>query len=164
MWKRVIGSIFLFLLWMVIAVGQTPPSEEAAPPQLTDEMEQEAKSIEQLIVSPCCWTSPVSDHYSGAAWEVRGKIRELLAEGKNRQEVLDYYVEQHGRKILSAPENSGFDSLAYSLPLVFLIAGAILAGLIIHKLRVRGVKSDGAPSEAKIDQRYADLLEKEMME
>ena len=48
-------------------------------------VEREAKQIERMLIAPCCWTQPVSKHFSGAAAEIRQGIRQMLSEGKTRQ-------------------------------------------------------------------------------
>jgi cytochrome c-type biogenesis protein CcmH len=65
-------------------------------------VEREAKQIERMLIAPCCWTQPVSDHYSAEADQIRAGIRAMLAAGKTRQQILDAYVAQYGERILQS--------------------------------------------------------------
>jgi cytochrome c-type biogenesis protein CcmH len=157
--------LLLLLLGFVIGLSAAiAQDEQQSTILLTEAQEKEAREIEELLIAPCCWTSPVSEHYSGAAWEIRDGIRKKLAAGQSRSEILKFYVDQHGKRILSAPEASGFNSLAYYLPVLFLGAGAAVAVFVIQKLRSRRPEEEAKPVRAKIDPRYADLLEKELQE
>lgn len=157
-------SLFLYgvcvLALCLPLLGQQAQQASAVAPEL----EAEAKELEGMIIAPCCWTQPVADHYSGISWEIREEVRKMLAEGKSRQEVLDHYVAEYGRRILAAPERSGFDSLAYYLPVVFLIAGAGLCYVVVQKLRGRPTRQETPITVAKIDDRYSELLKREMTE
>ena len=165
---RRFGLLSLVLLAIISVVPAVVPQaarSEQATLILTEVQEQEAKEIENLLIAPCCWVSPISEHYSGVSFEIRDGIREMLAAGKSREAILQFYTEKYGKRILSAPDASGFNSLAYYLPLVFLAAGAALAVFVVQKLRSRKtVKGEASPVHTKIDKRYADLLEKELQE
>jgi cytochrome c-type biogenesis protein CcmH/NrfF len=52
------------------------------------ELETEAKAIEGLLISPCCWRQPVSVHFSPASDEVREEVREMLSAGLTREEIF----------------------------------------------------------------------------
>lgn len=96
-------------------------------------LEKAAKRLETLIIAPCCWRQPVSDHQSQAATEVKAEIRQMLAEGRNEEEILDHYVQLHGAKILSIPPQEGFNRTAFLMPALFTILGLVVVGLLLHK-------------------------------
>ena len=99
-------AIATSLVALVLTVTQPPPSaappaapptaDRAAPVALPPSLEQEARAIERMVIAPCCWMQPVSDHQSPASDEVKQQIRVWLAAGKARQQVLDGFVEQYG--------------------------------------------------------------------
>jgi cytochrome c-type biogenesis protein CcmH/NrfF len=68
-------------LAMLMVVG-APSTDPAG-------LEREARQLETMLIAPCCWMQPVSQHQSQASDEVKQQIRILLAAGKSRQEVLD---------------------------------------------------------------------------
>ena len=131
--------------------------------QVTDQLATEAKAIEGMLIAPCCWRQPVSAHYSPAADQVRSEIREMLASGATRKDVLARFVEEHGDQILAKPPASGFNLLAYFLPVGFLALGALVAFAVLKKLRPRRTASEDSKARPrKIDKRYAEKIDKEL--
>jgi len=131
---------------------------------LTPAQETEAKEIENLLIAPCCWRQPVSVHPSAASDEIKGQIREMLAAGMGRDEIVQKYVAEYGERILAKPPAEGFGSLAYFLPVIFLIAGAIVALLVIRKLRPSAVAQEPSVAAASAASRsdYSAKLDKEL--
>ncbi|MBN1568952.1 MAG: cytochrome c-type biogenesis protein CcmH [Acidobacteria bacterium] len=120
---------------------------------------EKAREIEDLLIAPCCWTQPVSQHYSEEADAIRKEVREMLAAGKSRDEILDYYVSQYGERILAVPRPRGFYALVFVLPWVALITGAWLLVILLKKLRAPAA----APAPSPLpDSRYSSVIEKEM--
>ncbi len=129
---------------------------------LDPRLEAEAKKIETELIAPCCWTQPVSEHYSQAADEIRVGIRQMLASGLDRDQILQRYVAEYGERILSKPPARGFNALAYLLPVFFLAAGAGVAFLVVRRLRPVGAAAKAAEPAPKSPSRYAEQLDKEM--
>jgi len=124
---------------------------------------KEREILDQLI-APCCWTQPVSQHYSEVSETIRKEVHEMVAAGKSRDEIFDYYVAKYGERILATPRPKGFNTLVYVLPWVALILGAWLLVLLLKKLRApAAAAATPAPSPAP-DSRYASAVEKEIKE
>lgn len=124
-------------LWMAVA---------AADPQA---LEREAKQLEAKLMAPCCWAQQVSLHQSPAADEIKQHIRVLLAQGKTSQQILDFYVAEHGDRILSEPPARGFSLLIYVAPWVFLFGSVGLVVMVIRRLRAVN------PAPAKVEKAAA---------
>jgi cytochrome c-type biogenesis protein CcmH len=120
--------------------------------------EKEREILDNLI-APCCWTQPVSQHYSEVAEKIRKEVHEMVAAGKSRDEILASYVSRYGERILAAPRPKGFNLLVYILPWLALVAGAWLLIILLKKLRTPAA----APAPSPLpDSRYASVIEKEM--
>ncbi len=130
--------------------------------QLDPGLEAEAKEIETMLIAPCCWRQPVSEHYSAAADQIRREVREMLASGLTRDQILQTYVAEYGERILSKPPARGFNALAYFLPVLFLAAGAGVAVLVVRRLRPAAVRASADRSAEKSASKYASQLDKEM--
>jgi cytochrome c-type biogenesis protein CcmH len=127
--------------------------------------EESARELEAMLIAPCCWSQPVSQHYSEAADQIRREVREFLAAGKSKQEILDYYVSKYGERILASPRPRGFNLLAYVLPWVFLLTGAAIVVIFLKK-QVRQLP-DKQPFDAArgpLDEQYARRVENEIRE
>ena len=123
----------LFFILPVLVFLVTPGTAVAQVGAVVDEgREQIAASVEELLIAPCCWRAPLSQHYSGTAERMKEDLREMLASGKTQAEILDHYKAMYGERILSSPPNAGFNRLAYLFtPLMFLVG----VGLIFITLR-----------------------------
>jgi cytochrome c-type biogenesis protein CcmH len=123
------------------------------------QIDKKAREIEDNLIAPCCWTQPVSGHYSEVADKIRKEVREMVAAGKSRDEILDHYVAEYGERILAAPRAKGFNRLVYILPWLALLLGAWLLVVLLKKLRAPVQTSTPAPMP---DARYTQAVEKEM--
>jgi cytochrome c-type biogenesis protein CcmH len=112
------------------------------------------RDIEDHLIAPCCWTQPISQHESGIAEQMREEVRAMVAAGKSRDEILDYFVAQYGERILATPRPVGFNLLVY-------ILGAWILWILIKKLRAPAPEQ---PSIDTPDSRYASIIEKELKE
>jgi cytochrome c-type biogenesis protein CcmH len=139
----------------------------AAQPPTADVFEREARQIETMLMAPCCWSQPVSQHQSQASEDVKQQIRALLASGKNRQEVLDAFVAQYGQRILVEPPARGFGAVLYGgLLITFLLTAS---GLVLWVRRASrrpaavtasmsaGGASDDAVYAARLDDELRDV-------
>ena len=106
----------------------------AAAPQAGANVEVQAKEIETALIAPCCFRQQVSAHSSPAAEEVRRDVRARLAQGETRQQILDAYVAQYGKRILAEPPAEGFGAALQMAPFFMAIAGVILLVLIVRRL------------------------------
>lgn len=123
-------------------------------------LEKEAKAIEALLIAPCCWSQQVSLHQSPAADEVKQAVRQMLAEGQTRQQILDSYVAQYGDRILAEPPARGFNWLLYVAPWVFLAGSIALMVFVIRKLRVPAAAP--ASRAAPVDDEEAERIDEEL--
>jgi cytochrome c-type biogenesis protein CcmH len=139
------------LMVLLLAAAQPAAARqsplEPAPPILTAPLEQEARQIERMLIAPCCWMQPVSEHASQASDEVKRQIREWLGRGMTRQQVLDAFVEKYGVRILAEPPNRGFSRFLYLTP--WLVFGVSAFGLVVLvKKMTAGRSGAGAVSGA----------------
>lgn len=125
------------------------------------QIDKTAREIEDNLIAPCCWTQPISQHYSEVSEKIRKEVRAMVAAGRSRDEILDRYVEEYGERILAVPRAKGFNRLAYILPWLALILGAWLLAILLKKLRAPVPAAGPAPLP---DPRYASAVEKEMKE
>lgn len=101
-----------------------------------------------------------------SALPLRAEIREQLGQNKNKAEILTYFEDKYGEKILSAPTTVGFNILAWTTPFVAVLIGIALVIAIARSWR-RGSGRDeigaaNAPTKPTEDSAYRDVLEREM--
>ncbi len=130
------------------------------------DLERDARELEAMLIAPCCFRQQVSVHQSEAADNVRRDIRQRLAAGQSRDEILDAYVQQYGERVLAEPRAKGISSLLYGLPALGLIlSGAVGLLLVRHFARQGSARSvpiaDGITSTGPegADERYQQQLD-----
>lgn len=122
-----------------------------------------AREIEDQLIAPCCWSQPVSQHDSEVSQQIRDEVRNMLAAGKSRDDILDSFVARYGERILVTPRPKGFNTLVYLLPWAALPLGAWILVLLLRKLRSPAPTPAPAPAPSP-GTRYDSVIEKEMRE
>lgn len=80
------------------------------------------------LMSPACPGRTLLNCTSGQAEQWRELIRQKLAQGETKEQVMQYFVAIRGEEILAAPPKRGFALTAWLFPLFILLNGA---GLIV---------------------------------
>ncbi len=120
-----------------------------APVAAGADLEQEAREIERRLIAPCCFSQQVSVHQSGAADDARRDIRARLATGQTREQILDAYVSQYGKRVLAEPPAEGFDLTLHLMPVALLLAGTGIVIAVIRRFTSgRGIPAALAPAAA----------------
>ena len=114
--------------------------------------EEEAQGIDRMLMCPVCPAESIDQAQVELARQMRQKVRELLAEGYTRQEVLDYFEERYGPKVLAAPPKRGAHIWAWVLPI-----GSVLLGIAIGLVILRSMKRPSAANQAAGQQDDEDL-------
>jgi len=116
------------------------------------------------IMAPCCYGSPVGDHDSEAARQVKAQIARLLAEGKTKGEILDLFVAKYGERILARPPARGFNLLAYIMPPLILLAGGLLLIYFISRIKGQPAPQAAPAARKSYDDEFLEKINKEMQE
>jgi cytochrome c-type biogenesis protein CcmH/NrfF len=139
------AGLFAFL------VPETPCADESTGMAnrqriLSFDLEATAKRLEDKLIAPCCFAQTVANHYSDVAARIKGQIRQMLAQGKTEQQILNSYVRVYGERILAEPVAQGFNWPAYLLPSLAVIAG--IGGIILLLGRWRMAASENVADVA----------------
>ncbi|MFQ6028265.1 MAG: cytochrome c-type biogenesis protein CcmH, partial [Dehalococcoidia bacterium] len=135
------GAVLLLVLSTGLAQAQTPE---------TAYDEAEAQSIDRMIMCPVCPAESIDQAQVPIAKQMRQLVREKLAQGATRQEILDFFADTYGPDILASPPKTGFNLVAWVLPIAGVL-GALAAGvLVIRAMTARrpaeAVTGNAAPS------------------
>jgi len=149
------------LLILVVAglarVLAGPPVE--AQQAATHVNEREVYEVAAQLRCVVCQNLSVADSPSEMATQMRAIVRERLAAGEGREQVIQYFVDKYGEWILLSPRRGGFTLLVWIVPFV-----AVAIGLGLVAVRLRGWTHRPATPAAPppIDAAMSERIRREM--
>ena len=112
-------------------------------PAAASEQNPTLPELERELICPTCHESLAASS-SPIADRMRAFIRARIAAGDTKNEIKSQLVDQFGESVLAAPPKSGFNLLAWLLPL----AGIVVAATILGVLAYRWSRGRKAPDPA----------------
>ena len=106
--------------------------------------EAEAQAIDRMLMCPVCPAESIDQAQVPLARQMRQQVRELLAAGHSRGEILAHFADRYGTDVLASPPKSGLNLLAWILPIAGVLAALVAGGLVIRAMTAR----PGAPPTA----------------
>ena len=128
-----------YILLLVAAVPLSPGVAAAQSPDPSFD-EAEALAIDRMLMCPVCPAETIDQAQVELSRQMRRAVREMLAQGTTRDEILRFFVQRYGPGILAAPPKSGVYLLAWITPVVAVI-GMLAAGLLV--IRSMSTRSGG---------------------
>jgi cytochrome c-type biogenesis protein CcmH len=135
----------------------------AAAPAAASEQHPTLAELERELVCPTCKTTLQMSN-APVAERMRAFIRQRIAAGDTKSEIKDKLVAQFGESVLAAPPASGFNLLAWLVP----IAGGLIAVVVVAMLARRwsrgragvpaGPSADGRPLDPGLERRVDEEL------
>jgi cytochrome c-type biogenesis protein CcmH len=100
----------------------------------------------------------------GSALPLRDEIRAQMAEGKDREAILDHFRQKYGEKILSSPTTTGFNLAAWITPFFMVAAGALLLVFTVRRWGRRGdaAEASGPRPLPVTSSEHQKILEREL--
>lgn len=109
-----------------------------AAPAAASESHPTQGELESELMCPICAGETLAQSDTAPALRIKAYIAARIAAGDTKSQIKDQLVTQWGQRILAAPPRHGFDLLAWALPLVGLLGGAGIMGLLAWRwTRVR---------------------------
>jgi len=141
----------------ILAAAPSPPRAEAG--SSSPDMDERVRDVASELRCVVCQNLSVADSPSDLAKEMRDLIRELLQQGKTREEIKAYFVSRYGEFVLLEPPKRGFNLLVWGLPFAALLVGACGVYLAAKRWTQRG--HEAAPP---LDPAYAERVRREVRE
>ena len=114
--------------------------------------------LEGEVMCPVCGTT-LDQSDSPAARQIKRVIAERIAAGNTKSEIENRLVAEYGTAILAAPPHSGFGLLAWWLPVVGILAAAVLVGFGAWRWsRGREREAAGVRLDPALERRLDDEL------
>lgn len=134
----------LLLLLAAAAVTTTGPATAlAAAPRTT------LNDVEDELMCDTC-NVPLNIAESERADQERAELRELIAQGLTKQQILDRFVANYGHNILANPKGGGAAVTVWAVPAA--VIGGVLLGLLLllprwKRRRAAALAAEGPASE-----------------
>jgi cytochrome c-type biogenesis protein CcmH len=131
----------------------------AAPPALAAEPRASLPDIEDEVMCPICGTL-LELAEAPQAERQRVFIRDLIAQGRTKEEIKDALVAEYGEEVLAEPEGEGFDLAAYLVPVLAFGLAIVALAVGVRRWRRTGRPPDqgpGARDEAATERVDSDM-------
>lgn len=149
-------ALLLIPLACLILAGPAPAEPGAG---RTVETEATLPQLEDEVMCPVCGTL-LGLSRAPAAERQRAFIRQLIAEGRDEQQIKDALVAEYGPQVLALPEDDETDFFVYLVPVVGLVGGALLVLLAAVSWRRKGGR--GTPTAKRPSGEDAERLERDL--
>ena len=123
-----------------------------------DEKSELIIDIEKSLMATCCWSGTVYDHGNK---EMEIQIAGMVDQGKTKTEIINFYTDKYGERVLSIPVAQGFNIFAWLTPLFF----GFLGLFIIYKyMRTSKAEMRLIINSTNSKVKYNDEIERELKE
>ena len=148
-WLFLTGLLFSSVAFSSIdALNFSSPQQESDYHQLT-----------QSLRCPQCQNNNIADSNATIAVDMRGKVFELLQEGKSKNDVVDYMVARYGNFVTYDPPMTASTLVLWIAPLLLVLLGVVF--LLRRKPKAQSaVKSQDVLTDED-NARLAELLNKD---
>lgn len=150
-------KIWLFLtalLFSSVAFSSIDALNFSSPQQ-----ESDYHQLTQSLRCPQCQNNNIADSNATIAVDMRGKVFELLQEGKSKNDVVDYMVARYGNFVTYDPPMTASTLVLWIAPLLLVLLGVVF--LLRRKPKVQSaVKSQDVLTDED-NARLAELLNKD---
>ncbi len=123
--------------------------------------EQQAlfKELTQELRCPKCQNQNIADSNAVVAVDMRNKTLELVQQGQNKQQVLEYMKSRYGDFVHYQPPLNKFTLILWLLPALMLLGLIVLLVLRRKAALTAGSEASSQASEPQLEQQLDQLIE-----
>lgn len=162
--KMVRGAWCVGILTFLLLMAGTVWAQEGTGTVSDDEVNEVARDL----YCPTCESTPLDVCPTQTCSDWRELIRQQLAEGKSKEEILDYFLVNFGPQVLKEPPQEGFNLAVWVVPVVLIAVSGVFFALYLRRLKmastVATTTTTTAPSAAATPlDPYREQIEKELL-
>ena len=142
-------------------LAQGGGGEEGRPPvrEVTDD---EVNAVSRELYCPVCENEPLDVCGTAACERWRAQVRTMLEQGASREEVINYFVEQFGQRVVATPRDPVLNLLSWAVPAAAVVLGLVIVGVVLVRWRFGSRAGHPAEEIAQEDDDYRARLEREL--
>lgn len=155
-----VGTLLLLVTGVtLLASGLAVNRQVGRVPQEAQTIDQRMIQIGDQLQCPICEGQSVAFSNSPLAAEMRRTIAEKLEAGESEAQIVDYFVERYGVKILREPPRQGLNAWLWITPVVAFAATALwLAWMLWRMAGTRPAAEETVEDAPDLDAEVAELL------
>ncbi|GAB6041173.1 cytochrome c-type biogenesis protein [Endothiovibrio diazotrophicus] len=121
----------------------------------TPEQEAEYQGLIEELRCLVCQNQNLADSNAELAVDLRRQVKEMVATGSSRQQVVDYMVDRYGDFVLYRPPVKSTTWLLWFGPLILLFVAGLTLAVIIRR---RATGEEGPPGLSDEERARAEKL------
>ena len=123
------------------------------------QQENDYHQLTQELRCPQCQNNNIADSNATIAVDMRGKVFELLQQGKSKQDIVQYMVDRYGDFVTYDPPLNSATIILWVAPVAFILFGVVL--VLRRKPRAQSAVQNPKVFSQQEQQRLDELLNKE---
>jgi cytochrome c-type biogenesis protein CcmH/NrfF len=113
---------------------------------------EQFRDVAKELRCPTCTGLSILESDARFSVQIKDLVKEQVEAGKDKQEILKFFTERYGPWILRSPPKTGFNVLAWALPIGMMLIGPVLIWFFVWRKR-RVITSLGVrPIEEIVDE------------
>jgi len=161
MTRRLIAAFLVFGL--TVASGMVIVLPTGAQDNRTHQIGKKLKCMCGACNDTAATCFHVGGAFSGPCGTAKGmlnKIDQQVARGDSDDLIVQSFVQEYGQVALIEPPHTGIGRLAWAMPVVYLLAGAILVVFVISRWRKRPARAFQTGGATSVSGVSPELLER----
>jgi cytochrome c-type biogenesis protein CcmH len=127
--------------------------EPRGPPLSGAELDARTADVGALLRCPVCQGLSVADSPATMARNMKAEVREKLAAGYDREQILQHFERSYGEFVRLEPPMRGVNWLVWLGPLAGLLGGGIAVAWALKRSRHSATSADAAERDAVVSSR-----------
>ena len=110
--------------------------------------DQRVYQLSQQLMCPVCDGQTLDQSQAQLSLDMQAVIERKIEEGESNAEIRDYFVARYGEVVLASPDAGGFNIIAWVMPVIIFVGGALLVGNAFLNMR-RKRRDDASGNEVE---------------
>ncbi len=144
---------------LILLLLCSPPAMAVEPDEMLADptLEARAQALDEDIRCVRCRSENIASSNADWARDARLIVREMISDGASDAEILDFFVERYGERVLMRPRSDGANVVLWAAGPVMLVLSALIAAAYL-RARARTNRRAPAPLSKAEQARLNDIL------
>ena len=146
---RTRGLLLAALGLTLLLTGLPWVAKAQSSPLSGEALEIRVRQITDQLRCPTCQGISVNDSEASFSVQIKDKVRRMLEEGQNEEQIKSYFVSRYGEWILRAPMKEGLGLVLWVLPflMIMLVGGWLMLRVYRNQHGSKHAGADAAAAE-----------------